>query len=82
MPPDFADDYVAGIEKFWNHARYFTANISSPNTPGLRNLQAEDALRTLLARVLGKRDELAAGSGTSRPVFLKIAPDLDAAANE
>ncbi len=76
---DFADDYVAGIEKFWNFARYFTANISSPNTPGLRNLQAGEALRALLARVLGKRDELAARTGTFRPVLLKIAPDLDRA---
>ncbi len=75
---DLANDYVAGIETFWNFARYFTVNISSPNTPGLRNLQAADALRALLGRVLGKRDELAARTGTFRPVFLKIAPDLDA----
>ncbi len=76
---DFVDDYVAGIEAFWNFTRFFTANISSPNTPGLRNLQAADALRALLARVLGKRDELAARTGTFRPVLLKIAPDLDRA---
>ncbi|MCU0790978.1 MAG: quinone-dependent dihydroorotate dehydrogenase [Nitratireductor sp.] len=74
---DFAADYVAGIEAFWNVASYFTANISSPNTPGLRNLQAGEALQALLERVLGKRDELAARTKLARPVFLKIAPDLD-----
>jgi dihydroorotate dehydrogenase len=74
---DFVADYFAGIEAFWNVASYFTANVSSPNTPGLRSLQAADALRELLARVLGKRAELAARSGMHRPVFLKIAPDLD-----
>jgi dihydroorotate dehydrogenase len=74
---DFAADYVAGIEAFLEVASYFTVNISSPNTPGLRSLQAGDALRSLLARVLGKRDELAERTGIFRPVFLKIAPDLD-----
>jgi dihydroorotate dehydrogenase len=79
---DFAADYVAGIEAFWNVASYFTANISSPNTPGLRNLQGAEALRELLARVLGKRSELAAKTGRQRAVFLKIAPDLDRAQME
>jgi dihydroorotate dehydrogenase len=79
---DFAADYVAGIEAFWNVASYFTANISSPNTPGLRSLQAADALRELLARVLGRRSELAAKTGLHRSVFLKIAPDLDNAQME
>lgn len=73
---DFAADYVAGIDAFWDVASYFTVNISSPNTPGLRDLQASAALRDLLDRVLGRRDELAATTGRHRPVFLKIAPDL------
>jgi dihydroorotate dehydrogenase len=70
---DRAADYVAGIRAFAGLADYFTVNVSSPNTPGLRDLQARDALDDLLARVLGARDEDAA----RRPVFLKIAPDLD-----
>jgi dihydroorotate dehydrogenase len=74
---DFIADYEAGVEAFWDVASYFTANISSPNTPGLRNLQAGEALKALLARVLGRRDALAAKTGKVRPVFLKIAPDLD-----
>ncbi len=73
---DFAADYVAGIDAFRDLASYFTVNISSPNTPGLRDLQASDALRDLLERVLGRRDEVAAGTGRHPPVFLKIAPDL------
>jgi dihydroorotate dehydrogenase len=68
-------DYVAGIEAFAPAASYFTVNVSSPNTPGLRNLQQAAALGDLLARVLEARDQAAARSGR-RPVLLKIAPDL------
>ncbi|YBV95388.1 quinone-dependent dihydroorotate dehydrogenase [Phyllobacteriaceae bacterium JZ32] len=73
---DRIGDYVAGIRRFYPLAGYFTANISSPNTPGLRDLQARESLRELLARVLKARDDEAAKSGIVRPVFLKIAPDL------
>ncbi|MBX9459453.1 MAG: quinone-dependent dihydroorotate dehydrogenase [Rhizobium sp.] len=69
-------DYVAGIHAFAAVASYFTANISSPNTPGLRDLQARDSLRQLLAAVLSARDEAAIRVGRKVPVFLKIAPDL------
>ena len=69
-------DYVAGIRAFAGVASYFTANISSPNTPGLRDLQARDSLRALLAAVLAARDEEAIRVGRKVPVFLKIAPDL------
>ena len=70
---DFVADYVLGVERFAPVADYLTINISSPNTPGLRNLQAEDALRRLLAEVLNAR----ARASVRVPVFLKIAPDLD-----
>lgn len=70
---DFAADYEAGIDRLHNWADYFTANISSPNTPGLRSLQAGEALRDLLERVLARRDRLE----RHIPVFLKLAPDLD-----
>ncbi|AFL48761.1 dihydroorotate dehydrogenase [Sinorhizobium fredii] len=69
-------DYVAGIRTFHAVARYFTANISSPNTPGLRDLQARESLAALLSAVLAARDEEAAKGGRRIPVFLKIAPDL------
>jgi dihydroorotate dehydrogenase len=72
---DRAADYVAGIKTFADIASYFTVNVSSPNTPGLRDLQQASALDDLLARVLDARD-LAAEIGPRRPVLLKIAPDL------
>jgi dihydroorotate dehydrogenase len=72
-------DYVAGVKYFAPLAAYLTMNISSPNTPGLRNLQAREALAELLARVMAARDEMAERVGRRPPVFLKIAPDLDEA---
>lgn len=69
-------DYVTGIRTFYGVARYFTANISSPNTPGLRDLQARESLSALLSAVLAARDEEARKAGIRVPVFLKIAPDL------
>lgn len=73
---DRVGDYVAGIVRFYDVASYFTANISSPNTPGLRDLQAADSLKALLERVLNARDGEAGRTGLTKPVFLKIAPDL------
>lgn len=73
---DRTADYVAGIRTFAAHAGYFTVNVSSPNTPGLRDLQAKDALDELLARVLVARDEEEERVGRRLPILLKIAPDL------
>ena len=67
-------DYVAGIEAFAGLASYCTINVSSPNTPGLRDLQQKSALDALLARVMEARERVAAGRRV--PVLLKIAPDL------
>lgn len=69
---DRVGDYVAGISLFADTADYFAVNISSPNTPGLRNLQTREALSELLKRVLAERDL----KSRRIPVFLKIAPDL------
>jgi dihydroorotate dehydrogenase len=69
---DRAADYAAGVRAFSTFASYLTINISSPNTPGLRDLQARDALDDLLARVMEAREE----ARTRRPVLLKLAPDL------
>lgn len=74
---DFIADYELGLEKFWQVANYFTANISSPNTPGLRDLQARDSLTELLKRLADKRNRLTDATKISRPLLLKIAPDLD-----
>ncbi|WP_343313560.1 quinone-dependent dihydroorotate dehydrogenase [Brucella sp. BE17] len=74
---DRVADYVAGIRKFYQLARYFTVNVSSPNTPGLRNLQARESLRELLSRIREAHHEEGGKCTLKRPVFLKIAPDLD-----
>jgi dihydroorotate dehydrogenase len=73
--PDRTADYVTLIETFAPVAGYFTVNVSSPNTPGLRNLQQASALDDLLARVIDARERVRKNAGDS-PVLLKIAPDL------
>lgn len=73
--PDRAGDYVRLIETFAMVASYFTVNVSSPNTPGLRDLQQAKALDDLLARVIDARERVQPQSGPT-PVLLKIAPDL------
>ncbi|MFZ4530761.1 MAG: quinone-dependent dihydroorotate dehydrogenase [Alsobacter sp.] len=75
---DRAADYAQLVTAFAPVASYFTVNVSSPNTPGLRDLQHEAALDDLLARVGDARDAAAAAHGR-RPVLLKVAPDLSAA---
>jgi dihydroorotate dehydrogenase len=72
------DDYVRLIETFAPVASYFTVNVSSPNTPGLRNLQQAAELDELLARVIDARERVQKNAGDS-PVLLKIAPDLSLA---
>ncbi len=72
---DRAEDYVRLIETFAAVATYFTINVSSPNTPGLRDLQQAKALDDLLARVVAAREGARPRSGLT-PVLLKIAPDL------
>jgi dihydroorotate dehydrogenase len=72
---DRAADYAAGVTAFAEVASYFTINVSSPNTPGLRDLQQAAALDDLLARVLDARDAAAQAHG-AKPILLKIAPDL------
>lgn len=65
------DDYALGVQKMAQSADYLTINISSPNTPGLRQLQDEAALKDLLQAVTGARGDMAL------PIFLKVAPDLE-----
>lgn len=75
---DRVADYVRLIETFAPVASYFTVNISSPNTPGLRNLQQAAQLDELLSKVLEARDRVRRKAGDT-PVLLKIAPDLSLA---
>lgn len=73
-----ADDYAFCLEKVYGAASYVTANISSPNTKGLRDLQQERPLDELLERLANARERLARSYGRRVPLALKVAPDLDA----
>ncbi len=73
---DRVADYVSGIEAFNRVASYFTINISSPNTPGLRDLQAPEQLNELIGAVLQARSRLVSAGQPQRPVIVKIAPDI------
>ena len=74
---DAAGDYLAGIERVWPLADYITVNVSSPNTPGLRDLQFGDSLRRLLAAIRTRQEALAAQHGHYVPIAVKVAPDMD-----
>ena len=73
-PAGAIDDYRASTRVLGPHADYFVVNVSSPNTPGLRDLQAVDKLRPLLAAVRETLDEVTPGRRV--PLLVKIAPDL------
>jgi dihydroorotate dehydrogenase len=73
------DDYLTCLEGVYPHADYVTINISSPNTKNLRDLQSDAALDQLLSALAAQREILANQHGKTVPLFLKIAPDLEAA---
>lgn len=68
-------DYVLGIKTFTSVAGYFAVNVSSPNTPGLRDLQHGSEFDTLVANVLDAREQQIAKAGR-KPILFKISPDL------
>ena len=70
------DDYLICMRKVYEHASYITINISSPNTPGLRNLQYGEALEALLSGIKQEQEVLADKHGKHVPILVKIAPDL------
>jgi len=72
-----AEDYWAGMQALCPYVRYFTINISSPNTPGLRDLQEKHSLRNLLEPLVRLNKSLK----QPRPLLVKMAPDLDSAAH-
>ncbi len=74
---DAASDYVSAMETVYKVASYITVNISSPNTQNLRALQGEDMLRSLLSALHLAREALSDRHGVRKPLFLKIAPDLE-----
>lgn len=75
---DAAADYVATFARVAAFADYVTINVSSPNTPGLRDLQERNALETLVSRIAAANR----ANGLGKPILVKIAPDLDQGALE
>ena len=71
------EDYLACLRGAWPVADYIAVNLSSPNTPGLRDLQSADAAARLLARLQQERETLTAETGRNVPLALKVAPDLE-----
>jgi dihydroorotate dehydrogenase len=74
-----AQDYLACLRAVHAHADYVTVNVSSPNTAGLRKLQGDDALESLLRALADEREALAQQQGRRVPMLLKVAPDLEPA---
>jgi dihydroorotate dehydrogenase len=72
-------DYLTCLDGVYPHADYITVNISSPNTKNLRSLQSDAALDALLGAIAERRELLAQRHGKRKPIFLKIAPDLEPA---
>jgi len=74
---DAASDYILAMEAVYEIATYITVNISSPNTQNLRDLHGEDMLRSLLSSLDEAKKRLSDRYGVRKPLFLKIAPDLE-----
>lgn len=72
-----ADDYCYCLRKAYPHVNYITINISSPNSPGLRDLQSGDYLQNLLTQLDRVQEEMLVQNYRKIPLLLKIAPDLD-----
>lgn len=76
-PPQKAnEDYARVLETLYESGDFFTVNVSSPNTPGLRDLQTPQTLRKLLDSIVRRRDELAEKHGRRAPLAVKLSPDI------
>lgn len=74
---DAPGDYAASFERLWPHASYVVVNVSSPNTPGLRDLQARESLLPLVRALQTRNRSLAADRGCRpKPLLVKLSPDL------
>ncbi len=69
-------DYLTSLRALAPHADYLAVNVSSPNTPGLRSLQSQEALSSLLSALVSETKALAANDHSPVPIFVKLAPDL------
>jgi dihydroorotate dehydrogenase len=73
---DAASDYIKCLDKLYAYGHYFVINVSSPNTPNLRDLQETESLRKLLQEIRAKATELEQQGIKGKPILLKIAPDM------
>lgn len=73
---DAVADYILLLKRLYGKSDYITVNISSPNTPGLRDLQEKEALSYLLSEIMDTRNKLAEQRKVSVPIMLKMAPDV------
>ncbi|CAN1224116.1 Dihydroorotate dehydrogenase (quinone), mitochondrial [Linum perenne] len=73
---DATSDYVQGVHALSQYADYLVINVSSPNTPGLCNLQGKNLFKDLVNKIQTARDEMQWGEGGPPPLLVKIAPDL------
>lgn len=73
---DAASDYKKCLEVLYPFGHYFVINVSSPNTPNLRDLQETDSLRQLIAAIQDKKSELECNGAQEKPIMLKVAPDM------
>ncbi len=71
------DDYLTCLRGAWDVADYIAVNLSSPNTPGLRDLQAADETARLMDALKNEQEKLTSSSGRRVPIALKVAPDLE-----
>ena len=74
---DATSDYITCLRGAWDVADYITVNLSSPNTPGLRDLQAADETARLLESLKNEQEQLTSKTGKRVPIALKVAPDLE-----
>lgn len=74
---DALADYTLLLREAYEDADYITVNISSPNTPGLRDLQERETFELFIRSLMQERNSMAAFKGYRRPVLVKIAPDMD-----
>lgn len=73
---DAAEDYRQSLSLLWAHADFFVVNVSSPNTPNLRQLQDRSALDQIMATAQSENERQAGASGRMKPILVKVAPDL------
>ena len=71
-----AEDYCGSIKKLWNYTDFFVVNVSSPNTPNLRDLQTDEYLEDLLKKCIQQNRESAKENNAMVPILVKVAPDL------